>query len=332
MDKSYLHFGNSLDGFMSLTAGFSGVFYIIDSRLAEVNSAVAQFASENAADTFLFEASETTKTMESVQAICSFLISRNADRRAFLVGIGGGITTDVTGFAAAIYKRGIACGYVPSTILAAVDASVGGKTGVNLTVGGESLKNMLGVICQPRFVYYCPQLWKTLPQEVSAEGYAELVKMQVIKSLNAYITELSAEGFSQADAAVIAAARAKLDIVDLDPNERGLRRVLNLGHTYAHAIEAVSHNAISHGNAVSMGLKMAADTSVRLGICKMPSITKAIVKKLQSYGLPTECPYAKEDLIRFIINDKKMDGGKIHFIAIRSLFDVVDVLIDPEDL
>ncbi|MCF0174449.1 MAG: 3-dehydroquinate synthase [Bacteroidales bacterium] len=326
LDSSYLHLDASFTGLTSFFGGYSGVFNVVDSKVADSNPIIAAYVQEHKDTTFLLEATEKTKTMTTVEAVCNFLIAKHADRKALVVGIGGGITTDIVGFAAAIYKRGVACGYVPTTVLGAVDAAVGGKSGVNV---GE-LKNMLGAIRQPKFVFFCPALWESIPDEVAAEGWAELVKMQIIRNLNVLTAKYVNRGASPSEAAIFAAARAKLDIVEADETEQNLRRILNLGHTYAHAIEALSSGAVSHGNAVSIGLVLSAETSVRLGICKSPGIVEVIKKKLLSYGLPVDCPYSKPDMLAAICNDKKMEGGKIHFIAIRNLFDVVDVLIEPE--
>lgn len=328
IDSSYLHFCDSLSALETYTQGYSAVYYVVDSNLIAANAEIRNFVSNHNREVLSLEISEQTKNLTTLNTICDFLLEHKADRKALLVGMGGGITTDITGFAAAVYKRGIACGYVPTTILAAVDAAVGGKCGVN---SGE-LKNMLGVIRQPEFVFYYPGLWESLPENITSQGCAELVKMQIIRNLNTLTSEYIRKGASEKNAAIFASARAKLDVVEQDETEQGLRRVLNLGHTYAHAIEYLSHEEISHGDAVAMGIVLAAETSVRLGICKNAGIVDAIKKKLTSYGLPTECPFKKEEMKAAILNDKKMEGDKIHLIAIRNFFDVIDILINPENL
>lgn len=230
----------------------------------------------------LLDVSEENKSMSTVLEICKWLMDNDAGRNALLLAIGGGITTDMAGFAASIYKRGIRFAYVPTTFLSQVDAAIGGKTGVNF----ENYKNILGVIRQPEFTYICPEVFGTLPYRDFLSGAAELLKtfiidnagnnyekaVEVLSEIHESIDRKQAIALHLAEIEELAAAaaRIKAGIVERDAFECGERRKLNLGHTFAHAIESVSmsrHNCaesgISHGEAVAMGMIMAAKASER---------------------------------------------------------------------
>ena len=198
------------------------------------------------------DVSETVKTMESVMDICSWLLDKGADRDALVLAVGGGITTDMAGFAATIYKRGVRFAYIPTTLLAQVDAAIGGKTGVNF----EKYKNILGVIRQPEFTYLCPQVLESLPAREFLSGAAELLKTFIISDGGMYDRAVAyLKAYSQDRAATLeqkevelkelitAAAAVKAGVVSRDQFEKGERRVLNLGHTFAHAIETLSRQS-----------------------------------------------------------------------------------------
>ncbi len=201
---------------------------------------------------YSIEATEERKTLATVLEIEEWLLEKGADREAFVLGAGGGITTDLVGFAASVYKRGVRFGFIPTTLLSQVDAAIGGKNGVNL----DSYKNIIGVIRQPEMTFICPEPLETLPYPQILSGAAELLKTFIINNKgNEYeravnmlmnIHDRASEG--AAEAAVLeysetfreliaAAAKVKAGIAGRDPNERGERRLLNLGHTFAHAIE-----------------------------------------------------------------------------------------------
>jgi len=264
-------------------------------------------------------AGENHKTMETVMGICRWLMEQKADKSALLLAVGGGFTTDVAGFAASIYKRGIRYGNVPTTLLAQVDAAIGGKTGVNL----DSYKNMLGVIRQPEFVHISAKPLETLPEEQFLDGAAEMLKTFIISNKDHYYEKAVSVFNGQYDYKMLEplikkAGSIKKKIVRKDPDDTGARRVLNLGHTYAHAIECVSKGSISHGQAVAMGIIRAAELSEKKGIAEA-GLADRLRDDFQSCGLKTEIPFSDEELEEAIRQDKKTDNGRLHFVYIERI-------------
>ncbi len=273
-------------------------------------------------------ADEEHKTMDSVLDICRWLLSQGADRNAIIYAVGGGVTTDMAGFAASIYKRGVRYVNYPTTLLSQVDAGIGGKTGVNL----DSYKNMLGVIRFPADTRIYPETLKTLPPRELRSGAAELLKTFIIEDKGNYekaVRALCGEvvDFKALDPLVRAAAEVKRKIVDKDPFEEGPRRLLNLGHTYAHAIEwhQRTHGAadpLTHGEAVSIGIIQAARLSEKLGLAD-----KGLSEKLKgdflSCGLPTELPCPEAELEEAMRKDKKAENSIIHFVLIKKIGKVI---------
>lgn len=270
-------------------------------------------------------ASEENKNIGTVLSLEDWLLETGADRDALLLAIGGGITTDMAGFAASVYKRGIRFAFVPTTLLAQVDAAIGGKTGVNF----HSLKNMLGVIRQPDFTFICPDVLETLPTRDFRSGAAELLKTFIIEDGGNYdkavrvLSDIAAGASiagrtAELQELISAAAAVKAGIVSRDQFENGERRKLNLGHTFAHAIEWKARETgsdITHGEAVAIGIILAAKLT-----------DKALADKLRldfrQAGLPTELPFPLESLSDAMLKDKKAEGGKIHFVLIRAIGDV----------
>ena len=258
------------------------------------------------------QTSEKLKTLETVQALCRKLLEAGASRKAFLLAIGGGITTDMTGFAAAIYKRGIRYANLPTTLLAQVDAAIGGKTGVNL----DGYKNMLGAFRMPEYTFLCADVLKTLPPREFRDGQAELLKTFLIGDAGAY--EQALAGVTQEQ--ITRAAQIKADIVAQDPEERGIRARLNLGHTFGHAIEHEAQERgedIHHGEAVAMGILLAARLSERIGLARK-GLEKKLKEDFESQGLPTECPYPLESLEAAMALDKKAAGGCVKWILLEA--------------
>lgn len=276
-------------------------------------------------------ASEENKTMSTVLDISGWLLEKEAGRNAFILAAGGGITTDMAGFAASIYKRGVRFAYVPTTLLAQTDAAIGGKTGVNQ----ESYKNMLGTIRQPEFTFICASVLETLPFRDFMSGVAELLKTFLIEDDGWYgraVTYLS--GLRQADdrkeylkaggaalqELIHAAASVKAGVVSRDQFETGERRKLNLGHTFAHAIEKNARlhgDDITHGEAVSIGMVMAADLSEKAGVAE-PGLKTRLLADFRSAGLPVDCPYPVDSLVDAMSRDKKAENGLIHFVLLSA--------------
>lgn len=348
-----IYSGRKAEGVAEYLREYPAVYIITDKNTENFAAAVAKSLPENFRGTFTLEADELGKTMDNILKICAWLLENHADRNAMLLGIGGGITTDMTGFTASIYKRGIRFAYLPTTFLAQVDAAIGGKTGVNF----ENYKNILGVIRQPEFTYVCPEVLGTLTYRDFLSGAAELVKTFIIDdsgdNYEKAVTILSAihdatdhtsaiaSHHAELEELIAAAAKVKAGVVERDEFEMGERRKLNLGHTFAHAIEWEAHNreqsmgevnagvhGISHGEAVAMGMIMAAEASeyYYADDKSQPVAVQGLAKKLtedfRRCGLPVECPYPITTLAEAMKKDKKSENGIVHFILIRAIGDV----------
>ena len=267
---------------------------------------------------FGLKTSEERKTLETVQGLCRQLLEAGASRNAYLLAIGGGITTDMTGFAAAIYKRGIRYANLPTTLLAQVDAAIGGKTGVNL----DGYKNMLGAFRMPEYTFLCADVLKTLPPRELRAGLAELLKTFLIGDAEAYEQAVRCFADAQNDISglITKAAQIKADIVAQDPEEHGIRAKLNLGHTFGHAIEHEAQKEgddIHHGEAVAMGMILAARLSERIGLAP-EGMEKKLRADFKALGLPTECPYPLENLAAAMALDKKAAEGHVKWILLEA--------------
>ena len=339
---------------------YEHVYAVMDENVAMkcyAAGSIADMLNRRGAPGMLVEASEDAKCMDTVMDICGWLLENGADRDALVLAIGGGITTDMVGFAASIYKRGVRFAYVPTTLLAQVDAAIGGKTGVNM--GGY--KNMLGVIRQPEFTYVCPQVLESLPMEDFQAGAAEMLKTFIIeddgnyevaagllKSLTNDFIELCAGAtlsdgearwpealtgrLTELTPLIAAAARVKAGVVSRDQFESGERMKLNLGHTFGHAIEALAHkkhNDIDHGHAVALGMVYAAQLAEKLGMAE-PGFAAAIEHDLDACLLLIINPYSIHDMAEAMRKDKKSENGKVHFVLPRAIGDVVmhDLTVD----
>lgn len=344
------------DGIEALEAciePYAAVYVVMDSNVAMQCPAayeLSQMLNRRGVPGMLLEVSEEAKSMETVMDICGWLLDNGADRDVLVLAVGGGITTDMVGFAASLYKRGVRFAYVPTTLLAQVDAAIGGKTGVNF--GGY--KNMLGTIRQPEFTYICPQVLESLPMEAFQAGAAEMLKTFIIEDDDNYrpavqlLAELASEFIAAAEGNtysysmekwpevlserlseltpfIAAAARVKAGVVSRDQFEGGERRKLNLGHTFAHAIEALAHkqrNDIDHGHAVALGMVYAARLAENLGMAEEGFATM-IEKDLDSCLLLVMSPYGVREMADAMGKDKKAEGGKVHFVLPRAIGDVV---------
>ena len=339
---------------------YEHVYAVMDENVAMkcyAAGSIADMLNRRGVPGMLVDASEETKCMDTVMDICGWLLENEADRDALVLAIGGGITTDMVGFAASIYKRGVRFAYVPTTLLAQVDAAIGGKTGVNM----DGYKNMLGVIRQPEFTYVCPQVLESLPMEDFQAGAAELLKTFIIeddgnyevaagllKSLtNDFIELCAGSTLSDGEARwpealtgrlteltplIAAAARVKAGVVSRDQFESGERMKLNLGHTFGHAIEALAHkkhNDIDHGHAVALGMVYAAQLAEKLEMAA-PGFAAAIEHDLDACLLLIINPYSIHDMAEAMRKDKKAENGKVHFVLPRAIGDVVmhDLTVD----
>ena len=296
-------------------SGEPEVYIVYDANVAWVVEELVS-AMHDVKGTFALEASEEGKSMDTVLLLCRSLMEAGASRQALVLAVGGGITTDLAGFAASIYKRGVRYANFPTTLLAQVDAAVGGKTGVNL----DDYKNMLGVIVQPIYTFICAEVLRTLPRRDFLSGAAEMLKTFLIENQDGHYdraVRLLAAGGSDAEwqELVFAAAAVKAGVVSRDPFEAGERRKLNLGHTFAHAIEHEARRLgddITHGEAVAMGIIFAARLSDALGVSA--GLAPRLTQDFTVSGLPVACPYPPADLAEAMGKDKKAEGGLVHFV------------------
>lgn len=257
---------------------------------------------------------EQNKTLRTVETIYRRFLELGVDRRTFVLGVGGGIVTDVAGFAASTYMRGLRFGFVSTTLLGQVDASVGGKNGVNV----DGYKNMAGTFTQPQFVICDPALLRTLPEREFRAGLAEVVKAAIIADadLFARIERSSFETLRNdtdlLSDAISAAVRVKVDIVGRDEREQGERRKLNLGHTLAHAIEKCT-SEMNHGEAVAVGTALIADAAVRLGVLSDADRVR-IRMLLERLGFDLMPPVGMKCLLKEVVKDKKSEDGMLRIV------------------
>ena len=289
------------------------------------------------------EASEEKKSLRTVEEICRALLEGGADRKSFVLALGGGIISDMAGFAASIYMRGIRFAYVPTTLLAMTDAAIGGKTGVNFL----SYKNILGSFTEPCFTWMAAASLEGLPRREVLSGAAEMLKSFIIDNVDgAYSTALeffrTASLPERCDAATAArllplaraAAGVKAGIVSRDFRESGERKLLNLGHSFAHAIEHLAQTGadgnvgISHGEAVSMGIVLAARLSCALGYAPK-GFDSSLEADFAAAGLRVKCPYAPRQLVQAMSRDKKAEAGMLSFVLMRGISDVFVEKLEP---
>jgi 3-dehydroquinate synthase len=261
---------------------------------------------------------EKIKTLDTIRSIYEQLMDYELDRDSFLIGIGGGIVCDITGYVASTYLRGLRFGYVATTLLAQVDASVGGKTGVNF----KGYKNMIGTFNQPDFVLCDLALLNTLPEEERRCGFAEIIKhgaiadpdlFRYLASNKQMALELNKDIIERL---VRDSVRIKARVVNADEKETGERRKLNFGHTFGHALQKIT--GLPHGEGVSVGMVMAADLSVKKGL--LDSHTHERLKNLLiQYQLPTETSVSTQELLKAVRMDKKRQDLNIHFVFLRAV-------------
>ena len=297
------------------------IYIVHDKNVEAFASAIAGAIPADAIKAIIpLEVSEERKTMETAVGITEKMLEASASRKALVLAVGGGITTDLAGFAASMYKRGVRYANVPTTLLAQVDAAIGGKTSVNL----HGFKNMLGAFHMPEFTYICTEALKTLPEKELKCGIAEMLKTYLIGDASAYSDALS----KNLDSGLIfRAAQIKAGIVERDPLEHGERAVLNLGHTFGHAIERCSGGTIAHGEAVAIGIIMAAKLSEGLGLAAK-GLAGRLEEDFKRLGLRTDCPYGIEALSEAMKKDKK--DGK--FVLLKEIGRPVITTVKEDDL
>lgn len=263
---------------------------------------------------------EAHKTLETVSGLYERLVEAELDRRSPLIALGGGVVGDVAGFAAATYLRGVPFVQIPTSLLAMVDASVGGKTGVDLPQG----KNLVGAFKQPALVLIDPAVLSTLPSAEFRSGLAEVVKHGIIGAPKLFEALEGEQDAAPPDLAqlIADAVRVKVAVVEEDPFERGRRAVLNLGHTFGHAIEIVSGYRVRHGEGVALGLAAATRLAARKGLCD-PTLVARVERLLERLELPTRLDgLPAEQIVSAMATDKKRAGSRLRFVLPRALGDV----------
>ena len=261
-------------------------------------------------------AGETSKTLKQLGAICDRMIAAGLDRRSFVVGLGGGMIGDISGFVAAIYHRGIPQVQIPTTLLAMVDSSIGGKTGVDMRAG----KNLIGAFHQPSLVIDDLDVLKTLPRREFNQGFAEIIKHAIIADRKMFRT---LQSWNAGDTPALQRLikrniQIKSRIVAEDERDQtGQRTLLNFGHTVGHAIErAGNYRKFLHGEAVSLGIVAACTISVKRA--RLPADQRAaIIDLLARFGLPTRLPpnFPRKKILDAVKFDKKFEGGKVRFVV-----------------
>lgn len=261
-------------------------------------------------------AGETSKNLEVIDDIVRQLIALEADRDAAIIGLGGGVVTDIAGFVASIYKRGVRFGYVPSSVLGMVDASVGGKNGVDT----GAYKNMVGIIRQPDFLLYNYEVLKTLPDDEWINGFAEIIKHACIKDARLFqlLEQHSINDFKK-DANLLhqlieSNVSIKAGIVQNDEYEKGERKLLNFGHTFGHAIENTC--GLPHGHAVAVGMVVACKISEQLLRFRD---TEKIKRLIEQYHLPATIEYMPATVLPLMAADKKRFSDQMDYILLENI-------------
>jgi 3-dehydroquinate synthase len=289
-----------------------------------------------------FPGGESRKRFEEVERLADQMVEAGADRSSIVIAFGGGIVNDLGGFLAAIFMRGIPVLQVPTTLLAQVDAAIGGKTGANLASG----KNLIGAFHQPLAVLIDPEVLRSLPEREYRAGLYEVIKYGVISSPELFelLSNRSRDVLSQCpdvlETIIAESVRIKAEVVSADEKESDLRRILNFGHTIGHALEAeTEYSRFLHGEAVAFGMKAATHLAARVGLLNEPNRME-VLKIVGLYGpIPTLDDITAESLVRHVSKDKKTIQGKVHFVLpdrighvqIRSGIAEADILAATRD-
>ncbi|MCF0122064.1 MAG: 3-dehydroquinate synthase [Lachnospiraceae bacterium] len=274
---------------------------------------------------FIFQAGEEHKNLNTVQELYRYLIENKFERKDLLVALGGGVVGDLTGFVAATYLRGIAFIQVPTTLLAQVDSSIGGKTGVDFV----KYKNMVGAFYQPNLVYMNSETLQTLPCDQFASGMSEVLKTGLIWNRDFYTwliakqEQIELRNPETMDHLIRECCKVKATVIEEDPKEQGVRAILNLGHTLGHAIEKLMNFQMLHGQCVAVGIVGAAYLSYKRGYLSKEAYLQIIRTNL-AFRLPVSIQGLKnKDILMVTKSDKKMEGGKIKFVLLKNIGEAI---------
>jgi 3-dehydroquinate synthase len=308
-----------------LPSNTSGVFFLVDENVFQTRQ--KEFEGR---EVIIVPSGEQQKSLNYVEELIGVLLLRGADRSSYLIGVGGGVVCDITGFVATVFMRGIKFAFVPTTLLAQVDASIGGKNGVNT----GDYKNMIGAFSQPEFILVDPSFLLTLPKKELISGMAEVVKHACIKSemyfnyIEENIASILTLNMEVIEELIIQSVMIKAAVVEEDEKESGIRKILNYGHTFGHAIE--KKNQLAHGEAVSLGMVIVNSIAAKKGMLDAVSETR-INDVLKKIGLPVNISeYDLVSLHSLVKNDKKKAGETISLILLNQIGNaqVVTVFID----
>lgn len=319
MDKKTFRFSTSSVNYY-FGSGMSQLKEVVDTKnsiiLTDENVFAAHSKKFKNWNTIVLKPGEEFKVQDTVESVIEQLIEMGADRQSTLIGVGGGVITDLTGYIASIYMRGISFGFIPTTLLALVDASIGGKNGIDVGV----YKNMVGAIKQPSFILQDLQFLNTLPEQEWQNGFAEIIKHACIKDA-AMFRNLESKDLAfyiknkkEISSLIRRNVLIKTRVVMQDEFEKGDRKLLNFGHTLGHALE--NQYELSHGQAISIGMTYASDLSLKVNGFKS---AERIPGVLQQYGLPAYAQFDKDKVINVLKMDKKKENNYINFILLEKI-------------
>jgi 3-dehydroquinate synthase len=316
------------DSFSSLVKyidlDFSNIFLIVDSNIYDLHP--KKFHEYK--NILVVESVEDSKSLTYVDTLIDKLILLGCNRSSFIVGVGGGVISDIAGFVASIYMRGVRFGFVPTTLLSITDASIGGKNGVNF----KGIKNIIGTINEPEFLLIDFSFLETLSDFELSNGYSEIIKHACISSnkLFSLLENVEIDCKKNSFKEILKdSIKIKISVINNDLNEKNSRKLLNFGHTFGHAIEA--KYKISHGEAISLGIILATNISSSFGYLNDNSAIVRITNLLNKFNLPTDIQcYNKESLLYYVTKDKKSKGKYIDFVVLNSIgnAEVKSILID----
>ncbi len=307
---------------------FNKCLLIIDSNVPKIFiSPIKKFLKNKISYTYYFKANELNKNMNSINKILEILLNKNFSRDDCLISIGGGITGDISGFAASLFKRGLKFINIPTTLLSQVDSSIGGKTGINTGYG----KNLIGSFYQPNLVISDTQFLKTLPEREIICGYGEILKHSIIRNkkffdfLNIHKNKILKLSSPYIEKAIYESCRIKKGVVEKDEKEKGLRKILNFGHSFAHAYEATLgySKKLNHGEAVILGMKTALNLSVKENLMNK-SEYHSIIDHIEDSNLPSSVSkfFSTKDIhniLKFMGKDKKNRSNKINLVLLKKI-------------
>jgi 3-dehydroquinate synthase len=319
MDKKVFRFSTSSVNYF-FESGMGQLKEVVDTKnsiiLTDENVYAAHTKRFKNWNTIVLKPGEEFKVQETVDSIIEQLIEMGADRQTTLIGVGGGVITDLAGYVASVYMRGISFGFVPTTLLSLVDASIGGKNGIDVGI----YKNMVGAIKQPSFILQDLQFLSSLPETEWQNGFAEIIKHACIKDA-AMFGNLESKNLAfykknkkEVSNLIRRNVLLKAKVVMQDEFEIGDRKLLNFGHTLGHALE--NQYELSHGQAISIGMTYASDLSHKLNGFKSTERVPAVLEK---YGLPTYAQFDKDKVINVLKMDKKKENNFINFILLQKI-------------